>query len=578
MTTKEEVRIGILELTASECSLHGLNHVVSAKPAAFRIFWALLLIGVGVGFSFHLSSLITNYLHFDHYNRVTFDTDGELVFPQVTICDTEPISDFTVKRGDKRMLLQVFRQWQTVLKYAMTTERSKQQLIFETFSNLQALFGNVPQEILKLALQAEDLVLSCKFLNYHCNASDFQLYQHPSFLNCYIFKVPHHVDHFFRHASHKLVGPKNGLSLILTSNIMPNTFYIEHSHMQNTHSLKVSVTEPGTDPNILDTGIDIMPGVSTSFAISQIEHHRLKSPYANCSEKEQIRISDTVFNSSPNICRKKCLAMHILDACGCRSSGVDLFFNNLTGEKADYCLFWGNTDFGKHIERAFCEAAVFDNISKDPHYNLTRGCGCNWNCFELKYDISISQAQWPQKFTFADFHRRIIETSRSVNVRETNKILKRYYTEGSLRYPYETIKISSLISGIPLGKFDLTNPSVFEHFVENVTFVPDMNPNLLNLTSLHDAISAWITSDFYKLKIYYKTASVEKHHQVAAFGLVDLWSAVGGILGLWFGASLLTLIEASQLFATCASRLFVSRSNRKTRVQAKSAEAWTSTR
>ena len=42
---------------------------------------------------------------------------------------------------------------------------------------------------------------------------------------------------------------------------------------------------------------------------------------------------------------------------------------------------------------------------------------------------------------------------------------------------------------------------------------------------------------------------MEKHQQVVAFGLLDLWTSVGGSGGLWFGASLLSVVETGYLLS-----------------------------
>ncbi len=54
---------------------------------------------------------------------------------------------------------------------------------------------------------------------------------------------------------------------------------------------------------------------------------------------------------------------------------------------------------------------------------------------------------------------------------------------------------------------------------------------------------AWVQDSFFRLNVCFKESTIEQHIQVASFSLADLWSSVGGILGLWLGISVMTIIE-----------------------------------
>ena len=56
------------------------------------------------------------------------------------------------------------------------------------------------------------------------------------------------------------------------------------------------------------------------------------------------------------------------------------------------------------------------------------------------------------------------------------------------------------------------------------------------------------------LDVYYAEMSYEKVDQQMAFTVLSLLSEVGGFLGLWLGASILTLCEViDYLFSRCRS-------------------------
>ena len=89
------------------------------------------------------------------------------------------------------------------------------------------------------------------------------------------------------------------------------------------------------------------------------------------------------------------------------------------------------------------------------------------------------------------------------------------------------------------GPYDLLNSSDLIH----VNFSLSIDNKLTRQKDFDEAMEYWIENYFYRLNIYFKQGTVEKHQQAVAFSLVDFWSGVGGIGGLWFGASLLSVIE-----------------------------------
>ena len=92
------------------------------------------------------------------------------------------------------------------------------------------------------------------------------------------------------------------------------------------------------------------------------------------------------------------------------------------------------------------------------------------------------------------------------------------------------------------GTYDLLNSSVFEDVLQ-MNFSLSIDNKLTSQKNFDEAMEYWIENYFYRLNIYFKQGTVEKHQQAVAFSLVDFWWGVGSIGGLWFGASLLSVIE-----------------------------------
>ncbi len=54
-------------------SAHGVHYVVSSSNAAKKVGWILILCGVLVGSSYHISQLISCYLEYNYYTSITLD-------------------------------------------------------------------------------------------------------------------------------------------------------------------------------------------------------------------------------------------------------------------------------------------------------------------------------------------------------------------------------------------------------------------------------------------------------------------------------------------------------------------------
>ena len=199
---------------------------------------------------------------------------------------------------------------------------------------------------MQLGLTTDDSILRCTYLDSECNAESFRLYMHPSYWNCYTIKAISEQN--APNLGCNNVGSQNGISLLLVShNPIKSRFYDHLSKTGNTRGIKVSVHGPGTDPTISETGIDILPGMSTSFGLIQKEHHRLSHPYADCREKKLLNVSNQGFSMNTELCYKACVANYILNKCNCVSIRVDLFLGDMLNDNVTYCLH-GSIKFG-HI-------------------------------------------------------------------------------------------------------------------------------------------------------------------------------------------------------------------------------------
>ena len=77
----------------------------------------------------------------------------------------------------------------------------------------------------------------------------------------------------------------------------------------------------------------------------------------------------------------------------------------------------------------------------------------------------------------------------------------------------------------------------------------------------------WVCNSFFHVNVYFKDTTVSKQEQVPSVSVSDLWSSIGGILGLWAGVSVITVIEVVSLVVNVIKLIFVYGKVKKTKVE-----------
>ena len=411
---------------ASESTLHGIGHICNAKSIIFRISWGCFFLAASIGLTINLRNLIVAYLEYGYYEIVTQDGgDGALIFPYISDCDTVGMSENTLSTTKMETTLNVIRNGQImdfyILKKKENNDSTDQYDEYQYFMHTNRAFSafSTVDDIPKFGVRAEDLILSCKFGIHDCSIDDFQSYLHPMYLNCYTFKGIR-LDDKGTTAKTQMVGPQNGLSLILKAqDTVINPYFDPLSKTGNIRSLRVSVHEPDTLPAISESGVDILPGMSTSFGLMQKSYERLKSPYADCHDKTKYKVENNTDKVDTQFCNQICLVEHVLDKCQCISANLDVHFSNLIDDHVKSCLYLNKVVPDESVNKTHCE------ISELRNQLLSNTCQCKWNCEEIEYDISISQAKWPVQSALRDFLDHFVTSG---HVKRIYEQLKLYYS------------------------------------------------------------------------------------------------------------------------------------------------------
>ncbi len=275
------------------------------------------------------------------------------------------------------------------------------------------------------------MILDCTFRGRKCKKEHFKHFLNPSLINCYTFDPT-----LFNstESNDLLIGPRNGLSLILRSEPNPNFVYEVLDNTVNVDSIRVVIHPHGTVPFLMNNGINLEPGKSTSVSMLMKRYQRLGSPYTDCQGTQYFEIDGREFQKTSRVCREQCIVQTIRDRCNCTST----MFEDLSASNFEYCLdFQGSKGPEALNDRSRCETEFVNFL---PDLDCKH---CIWDCNELEYDTQIAFADWPHENKIDSFVATYVLTLPCDN------IIRQYYT--TLR------KFSNLISGLQCPITDVVN-------------------------------------------------------------------------------------------------------------------------
>ncbi len=400
-----------------------------------------------------------------------------------------------------------------------------------------------------IGVKFDGLVVSCKFNGQECTEADFKPYLHPTLINCFTFQA-NQTNHM--ESSNLLVGPQTGLSLILRSEPNANFLYNSLDNTQNIDSIRLAIHAPGTVPFLMNKGINLKSGMSTSVSLMMKTFDRLGAPYTRCQSEETFQVDSRTFLLTSDACREKCITAALRNTCNCTST----LFEDLTESDHSYCLNLSDTFSLNHLQtmvsRSTCESQFIKHVA---------GLSCDhciWDCREIDYEREVAFSDWPHENKITDFIDLYVNKSywHWPLVRPCSNTIKSYYalllkkanisldvcpvsgTLNDTRVPISMVSLSNAMRDFrdlfQLAGIDLLN--TFRYMV-------DVPTSYYRVKTVEELNNKWVKESFYRLNIYFRQSTVEQHSQVPSFTFADLWSGVGGILGLWMGISVMSFIE-----------------------------------
>ncbi len=122
---------------------------------------------------------------------------------------------------------------------------------------------------------------------------------------------------------------------------MNGPLYKKLDNTQNVDSIRLAIHAPGTVPFLMNKGINLKSGMSTSVSLMMKKFVRLGAPYTKCQSEATFKVDSRTFLSSSDVCREKCIINALRKKCNCTST----LFEDLAVSDHDYgfCLNLSDT-------------------------------------------------------------------------------------------------------------------------------------------------------------------------------------------------------------------------------------------
>ncbi len=227
MEEKEKRQLGSeFEKFCITTSAHGFTYLTTSSKSV-RFCWVMILIlafGFGV---FHLFTLISEYLKYDYHESIVINSDSVPVFPDVSVCDSTGTADSSMARynGIMPFAARLLNFYKRLFTDIQMDEEKITHILHRVRDITSLVYSNLGRnEVSSVGARFDGLIVHCTYKGVNCTQENFKHYLNPSLINCYTFHVNESAS---TETNTPLVGPQNGLSLILRSEPNANIVYAD---------------------------------------------------------------------------------------------------------------------------------------------------------------------------------------------------------------------------------------------------------------------------------------------------------------------------------------------------------------
>ena len=535
---------------ARDTSTHGFSRVVGAPSTISRLLWILTCLVAWTAVVWQFSVLLKQY--YDYPTNVAVETSEEQVpFPAVTICNQRPLDFFVTagivfdEEGNRRWTpgnfsyigspnaslfergvisyINTFTLYMAAIDqlYQDQDYGDKRLTKMKLWSRLVQL-ANVWEGAAEGSTQAQEFILDCMFAGQPCSWRDFKRIIDPAYLNCFVF------DPMTTNNSLPPGGPENGLNLVLfvpsITTLNLSTYAMNRLAMApdiafGGEGVRLTFHPQGSRAIPYMDGFDIPRGRSVAYGISGTRNIRTPAPHGNCSDEPYYKVPEG-YTRGFDLCKAVCLQNGIRQQCGCIDFSLPFreSYQNLSCQvfeilppdclkesveeiDLEYC----GSYFTAWYEKMTCMENACQNMVKN--YSFGIECACVPSCQNVIYGITSGSSQWP-----------VYEQSQDTFL--------------------ELIALPDFRSRF--------NPQKYEIYFQNAT----VDTFTWSMARRHET-----EKNFMRLGVHIMDRTLSRVHEHAAMTNIGLMSDIGGMLGLWLGMSLLSVMEFVEFLVHSAFKL-----------------------
>ncbi|CAH1795608.1 unnamed protein product [Owenia fusiformis] len=524
--TKKKAKDLVTEF-ADDATAHGFGLIKRSGNKYSKILAIAVVLTCATFAVKNIWEQIKRYYDYHYIDTISIE-ERAIEMPSVSICTALPypmtivFQEDIILRAPSLYRYASLTSYGYLLKNLLETSVSDFKLqdgydyIFENVLFSQQM-GNahVPdQEMAYLFHNINNLVIQCRFAGKPCNSSFFTEFRHPSFGRCFTFNgAGLKMD---QDMTIRSTDPKSGLHFkVFLDGYKPipfpnGMFYDNKDPLGGIVGLHVTIHQPGSVPFPIEDGFEIPPGYATYVTLKRKKRTRLGKPWNSC--EDQLFLNGTDFAYTKAGCVSQCYQEKIMHMCGCVSYDFIIPKNNTMV----FCEHLDLDNMFKLIQRQYGSrnlgniSILLQDLDKLKCLvnikNMRLPCTeCLPPCVETDYEHVQSQAYWPGDMTLGYFARSIYERS-DIDLNENNA-----------------------------WKF-------IETHIINYTTLAAKEFQISNITQ-----SAMMHKNFASLIVYFKEMTTEVTKQEADYNVSQLICDIGGALGIYIGASLISLYELGKL-------------------------------
>uniref|UniRef100_A0A1I8IC78 WD_REPEATS_REGION domain-containing protein n=1 Tax=Macrostomum lignano TaxID=282301 RepID=A0A1I8IC78_9PLAT len=540
-----------LQEFARDTTAHGVARVAqAAAPVPQRLTWACLVLLAFGGFTWHLTQLTQRYLEYPVTTELLLSDGDNFEFPDVTVCPNDFIvrdnplsitSRYTVKafnRTIEDMIYDIPRLYHTLTSSDWNASVPLE--AFAAYEDGKLALKSLAYRQPGLFQESHETVIYCRFNSGPCAYANFTYYKDEERFLC-ISLTP-------RNRTIVESGEGNGLYLLLYQ--YSKAFLTEEQQIESMPGFRVALHEPGTKPDFASQSFSAPLGYKTSVGLETSVERKLSRRTSPCCEKlpnatytwDYSRPGDfenVTFFGTLQDCAVRAKQEEFAETCGCLGTHLalpadmltvwppchqlpeEVFFRDLFVDANKYAYYY--TIMNATGQMGPLTDYLMDNW---PIYNAT---GSMLKCYRLVRHRQSTEVIWDLGSEIWDLDGVSTDHCRLPCSQRQNRLRQ------------------ALASWPSANSAPTDNLAVVQGYLDRLIAQAEADGrSLVRIRELKNNLESRLTSRFCVIDLFVASMRVNTAVEDFAYPMRNLFSDLGGSLGLWIGVSIITLNGAGR--------------------------------